>query len=184
MAKGWYVVHTYSGYENKIEKTIRKLMEDPKIAESVFDIRVPSEEVAEVKDGKRKVVTRKILPGYILLEMDLPSLGWKYPCSMIRRIQGVTGFVGTRDGSKPQPISDEEAKRIFQKTGDIKSDKNIRPKQSFAVGERVKIVDGPFDTFTGTIEAVNNERSKLKVTVGIFGRSTPVEVTFLQVEKI
>ncbi len=123
MAKGWYVVHTYSGYENKIEKTIRKLMEDPKIAETVFDIKVPSEEVVEVKDGKRKTSMKKILPGYILLEMDLPNIGWKYPCSMIRRIQGVTGFVGSRDGSKPQPISDEEARRIFQKTGDIKSDK-------------------------------------------------------------
>lgn len=184
MAKGWYVVHTYSGYENKIEKTIRKLMDDPKVAASVFDIKVPSEEVVEIKDGKRKVSSKKILPGYILLEMDLPNIGWKYPCSMIRRIQGVTGFVGTLDGSKPQPISDDEARRIFQKTGDIKSDKVIRPKQSFSVGEHVKIVDGPFDTFTGTVEEVNTERSKLKVTVGIFGRSTPVEVSFLQVEKI
>lgn len=184
MAKGWYVVHTYSGYENKIEKTIRKLMDDPKVAASVFDIKVPSEEVVEIKDGKRKVSSKKILPGYILLEMDLPNIGWKYPCSMIRRIQGVTGFVGTLDGSKPQPISDDEARRIFQKTGDIKSDKVIRPKQSFSVGEHVKIIDGPFDTFTGTVEEVNTERSKLKVTVGIFGRSTPVEVSFLQVEKI
>jgi transcriptional antiterminator NusG len=184
MAKGWYVVHTYSGYENKIEKTIRKLMEDPTIAEVVFDVRVPSEDVVEVKDGKKKVVNKKILPGYILLEMDLPNLGWKHPCSAIRRIQGVTGFVGTLDGSKPQPISDEEAKRIFQKTGDIKADKSIRPKQSFLTGEKVKIIDGPFDTFTGTVEEVNNEKAKLKVMVGIFGRSTPVEVGFLQVEKI
>jgi transcriptional antiterminator NusG len=184
MAKGWYVVHTYSGYENKIEKTIRKLMEDPTIAEVVFDVRVPSEDVVEVKDGKKKVVNKKILPGYILLEMDLPNLGWKHPCSAIRRIQGVTGFVGTLDGSKPQPISDEEAKQIFQKTGDIKADKSIKPKQSFLPGEKVKIVDGPFDTFTGTVEVVNNEKAKLKVMVGIFGRSTPVEVGFLQVEKI
>lgn len=127
---------------------------------------------------------KKILPGYILLEMDLPNIGWKYPCSMIRRIQGVTGFVGSRDGSKPQPISDEEARRIFQKTGDIKSDKAARPRQSFTIGERVKIIEGPFDTFTGTVEEVNLDRGKLKVMVGIFGRSTPVEVNFLQVEKI
>ncbi|MDA3833839.1 MAG: transcription termination/antitermination protein NusG [Spirochaetales bacterium] len=184
MAKGWYVVHTYSGYENKIEKTIRKLMEDPKIAEAVFDVKVPSEDVVEVKDGKKKVVNKKILPGYILLEMDLPNLGWKYPCSAVRRIQGVTGFVGTLDGSRPQPISDEEARRIFQKTGDIKADKNVRPKQTFFTGEKVNIVDGPFDTFTGTIEGVNAEKAKLKVMVGIFGRATPVEVGFLQVEKI
>ncbi len=184
MAKGWYVVHTYSGYENKIERTIRKLMEDPKFAEAVFDVRVPAEDVVEVKDGKRKVVSKKILPGYILLEMDLPNLGWKYPCSLVKRIQGVTGFVGSRDGAKPQPISDDEAKGIFQRSGDIKSDKAIRPKQSFTVGEKVKIIDGPFDTFTGTVEEVNDERSKLKVMVGIFGRSTPVELTFLQVEKV
>jgi transcriptional antiterminator NusG len=88
------------------------------------------------------------------------------------------------DGSKPQPISAEEARRIFQKTGDIKSDKNLRPKQSFSVGEKVKIIDGPFDTFTGTVEEVNTEKAKLKVMVGIFGRSTPVEVGFLQVEKV
>ncbi len=184
MAKGWYVIHTYSGYENKIEKTIRKLMEEPRLAEYVFEVRVPSEEVVEVKDGKRKISMKKILPGYILLQMDLPNIGWKHPCALIRRIQGVTGFVGSRDGSKPQPITDDEARRIFQKTGDIKSDKTLRPKQSFSVGEKVKIVEGPFDTFTGSVEEVNNERCKLKVMVGIFGRSTPVEVNFLQVEKI
>ena len=184
MAKGWYVVHTYSGYENKIEKTIRRLMSDPDFSESVFDIKVPSEEVVEVKDGKRKTSMKKILPGYILLEMDLPDLGWKRVCSQIRRIQGVTGFVGTMNGSKPQPISAEEARRIFQKTGEIKSDKIVKPKQSFSHGEVVKIIDGPFDTFTGTIEEVYPDKSKLKVMVGIFGRSTPVEVDFTQVEKV
>lgn len=184
MAKGWYVVHTYSGYENKIEKTIRRLFSDPDFAESVFDIKVPSEEVVEVKDGKKKVINRKILPGYILLEMDLPDLGWKQVCSQIRRIQGVTGFVGTMNGSKPQPISAEEARRIFQKTGEIKADKIVHPKQSFAHGEAVKIIEGPFDTFTGTIEEVYQDKSKLKVMVGIFGRSTPVEVDFNQVEKV
>lgn len=183
MAKGWYVVHTYSGYENKIEKTIRKMMEDPTFSESVFDIKVPSEEVMEVKDGKKKTTVKKILPGYILLEMDLPDLGWKQVCAQIKRIQGVTGFVGTIGSSKPQPISAEEAKSIFQKTGEIKSDKVVRPKQSFSRGEGVKIVDGPFDTFTGTIEEVYQDKSKLKVMVGIFGRSTPVEVDFDQVEK-
>lgn len=184
MAKGWYVVHTYSGYENKVERYIRKLMETPELAESIFDVKVPSEEVVEVKDGKRKVSNKKFLPGYILVEMDLPDLGWKAVCSHVRRIQGVTGFVGSMDGGKPSPITSEEARAIFQKAGDIKSEKILRPKQSFAVGEQVRIVEGPFETFTGSIEEVNLEKGKLKVMVGIFGRATPVEVNFLQVEKI
>lgn len=184
MAKGWYVVHTYSGYENKVEKYIRKLMEDPTFAESVFDVKVPSEEVVEVKEGKKKISTKKFLPGYILVEMDLPDRGWKPVCSQIRKIQGVTGFVGSMSGMKPQPISAEEARSVLQKAGDIKTDKTIRPKQSFSVGETVRVVDGPFDSFTGSVEEVNLEKGKLRVMVGIFGRATPVEVDFLQVEKV
>ncbi len=185
MAKGWYVLQTYSGYENKIEKTIMKLKDaDPEIDEHVADIKVPSEEVVEVKDGKRKVVSKKFLPGYILLEMDLPELGWKSVCGKIRRIEGVSGFVGTIGVTKPRPITDEEAKRILQKAGEIKTERVLRPKDTFSVGEAVRIIEGPFDSFTGTIEDVNYEKGKLKVMVGIFGRSTPVEVDFLQVEKI
>jgi len=184
MAKGWYVLHTYTGYENKIEKIIRKLMNEPSVAEVVSDVKVPAEEVVEVKDGKRKVSSKKFLPGYILLEMDLPQIGWKGICSQIRRIEGVTGFVGTTGDSKPRPISPDEAKRILQKAGEIKTEKVSRPKDTFTVGEVVRIVEGPFDTFSGTVEEVNAEKGKLKVMVGIFGRSTPVEVDFTQVEKI
>ena len=184
MAKGWYVLHTYSGYENKVEKTIRKLMGDPSVGEYVFDVKVPSEDVVEVKDGKKKVSTKKFLPGYILLEMDLPEVGWKSVCGQIRNIEGVTGFVGTLGGSKPRPIPPDEAKRILQKAGDIKTERVLRPKDTFSVGEAVRIVEGPFETFNGTIEEVNYEKGKLKVMVGIFGRSTPVEVDFLQVEKV
>jgi transcriptional antiterminator NusG len=184
MARGWYVLHTYSGYENKIEKQIRKLMEDAAFAEAVFDIKVPSEEVVEVKDGKKKVSSRKFLPGYILIEMDLPERSWKAVCSQINKIQGVTGFVGAMHGVKPQPISTEEARSILQKVGDIKTERIIKPKQSFSMGESVRIIEGPFDTFTGTIEDVNLEKGKLKVMVGIFGRATPVEVSFTQVEKV
>ena len=184
MAKGWYVLHTYSGHENKVEKFIRKLMEESPFDEVIADVKVPSEEVVEVKDGKRKVTNKKFLPGYILLEMDLPEHGWKRICSQIRKIQGVTGFVGSMGGSKPQPISADEARSILQKAGEIRSDKVVKPKQSFSVGEAVRIIEGPFDTFTGTIEEVNLEKGKLRVSVGIFGRSTPVEVDFLQVEKV
>ncbi len=184
MSKQWYVLHTYSGYENKIEKTIRRLMEDGELESAVTDIKVPAEQVVEVKEGKKKVSMKKFLPGYILLEMDLPDLGWKQICSKIRRINGVTGFVGSGAGFKPQPISAEEARAILQKTGEIKGDKGLKPKQSFSAGEAVRIVEGPFESFTGTVEEVNLEKGKLRVTVGIFGRSTPVEVDFLQVEKV
>jgi transcriptional antiterminator NusG len=185
MAKGWYVVHTYSGYENKIEKTIRKIMEsDPQFSEVVGDVKVPTEEVVEVKDGVKKTVKRKILPSYILVQMDLPDYQWEFFCSQIKRIQGVTGFVGSLEGRKPTPLSSEELKGILQKTGEIKSEKVLRPKQSFSQGEHVKIIEGPFESFTGTIEEVNLEKGRLRVLVGIFGRSTPVEVDFLQVEKI
>lgn len=125
MARGWYILHTYSGYENKIEKTIRSLIDNGEIsADIITDIKVPVEEVVEVKDGKKRSVTKKFLPGYILIEMELPELGWKATCSSIRKIQGVTGFVGTPGGVRPQPISAEEAKSILQKAGEIKGEKN------------------------------------------------------------
>lgn len=185
MAKGWYVVHTYSGYENKIEKTIRKIMEsDPQFSEVVLDVKIPTEEVVEVKDGVKKTVRRKILPSYILIHMDLPEYQWEVSCAQIKKIQGVTGFVGSLEGRKPAPLSSDELKGILQKTGEIKSERILRPKQSFSQGEHVKIIEGPFESFTGTIEEVNIEKGKLRVLVGIFGRSTPVEVDFLQVEKI
>lgn len=184
MAKGWYVVHTYTGYENKIERTIRVMMDDGELGEAVADIKVPAEQVVEIKDGKKKISTKKFLPGYILVEMDLPDLGWKTPCSKIRRINGVTGFVGSSPGAKPQPISQEEARSIFQKTGEIKGEKVLKPKQSFSIGESVRIIEGPFDSFTGQVDEVNMEKAKLRVMVGIFGRATPVEVDFLQVEKV
>ena len=184
MAKGWYVLHVYSGYENKIEKFIRMMMEESPFTETVFDLKVPAEDIVEVKDGKKKITTKKFLPGYILIEMDLPDRGWKEICSGIRRIQGVTGFVGSMGGSKPQPISAEEARSILQKTGVLKSDKTVTVAQVFSEGDSVRIVEGPFDTFTGTIEDVNAEKGKLRVVVGIFGRATPVEVDFLQVEKM
>jgi len=184
MSKGWYVLHTYSGYENKIERTIRKMMEDGLLEGAVQDIKVPSEQVVEIKEGKKKITTKKFLPGYILLEMDLPDLGWKTVCSHIRKIQGVTGFVGSAAAVKPQPISQEEARSILQKAGDIKGEKVLKPKQSFSSGEQVRIIEGPFESFTGSVEEVNTEKGKLRVMVGIFGRATPVEVDFLQVEKV
>lgn len=186
MAKGWYVVHTYSGYENKVQRHLQKMMDDGAFGDAVSAIKVPSEEVVEIRDGKKKITTKKFLPGYILVEMDLPddAAVWKAVCSGIRSVNGVTGFVGTSRTQKPQAISAEEARSILQKSGEIKAEKVLKPRQTFSIGEQVRIIDGPFDSFTGNIEEVNAEKGKLRVMVGIFGRSTPVEVDLLQVEKI
>lgn len=182
MAKSWYVLNVYSGHENKVEKFIRVMMAAGELG-ALIDVKVPTEEIVEVVNGKRRVVQRKFLPGYVLLEMDLPDRGWKDPLSNIAKINGVLGFVGHREGMKPQPISPDEAREILQKTGEIKADKGMRIKQDFAVGEVVKIVSGPFESFSGAIEDVNLEKGKLRVMVGIFGRNTPVEVDFGQVER-
>jgi len=187
MATGWYVLHTYSGYEGKIEKTIRMMLESGDLdKEIVHDVKVPMEEVVEVRDGKKRTQNRKFFPGYILVEMDLPvaDMGWKLPCSKIKKIQGVTGFVGTLPDKKPQPLSSDEARSILQKAGEIKGERLARSRQAFVAGEHVKITDGPFESFTGTIEEVNQDKNKLKVMVGIFGRNVPVEVDLLQVEKV
>jgi transcriptional antiterminator NusG len=185
MATGWYVLHTYSGYENRIEKTIRMMIAGRELdKEVVRDVKVPSEEVVENRDGKKRTTVRKFLPGYILIEMDLPEPDWKTPCNRIRKIQGVTGFVGTPADRKPQPLSADEARAILQKTGEIKGERPARTRQSFVQGEKIKIIEGPFESFTGTIEEVNQEKNKIRVTVEIFNRSTPVEVDFLQVEKL
>jgi transcription termination/antitermination protein NusG len=185
MAKSWYVLHVYSGYENKIERTIRMLIDNGDLSRDIVtDIKVPSEEVVDVKDGKKRSSSRKILPGYILVEMDLPEADWKGTCGTIRKITGVTGFVGAMQHKKPQPISSEEARGVLQRAGEIKGDRSARTRQTFSPGEQVKIIDGPFESFTGAIEEVILEKSKLKVMVGIFGRATPVEVDMLQVEKV
>ncbi|MDR3304362.1 MAG: transcription termination/antitermination protein NusG [Treponema sp.] len=185
MAAGWYVLHTYSGYENKIEKMIRMLIEAGELErDTVRDIKVPSEDVVEVKDGKKRTTTKKFLPGYLLVEMDLPDLSWKATVSKVKKIEGVTGFLGAPADKKPRPLSPEEARSILQKSGEIKGERPVRVRQSFSAGEQVKIIEGPFESFAGVIEEVNPEKNKLKVMVGIFGRNTPVEVDLLQVEKV
>jgi len=186
MARGWYIVHTYSGYEQKIEKLIRRMMEtDSDFASVCLDVKVPFETLIENRDGVRKEVKHKVLPGYILVELDMPEGdSWKNYCSQIKHIQGVTGFLAATRSSKPLPLSKDELNNILQKTGEIKAEKAFRPKQSFNEGENVKVVDGPFSGFTGVIEEINLEKSRIRVSVEIFGRPTPVEIEFNQVEKI
>ena len=185
MAKSWYIVQTFTGYEQKIDRILHKYLEDGTIdSEILTDVKVPMEEVVEVKGNKKVTHKNLILPGYIMLEMDLPQIGWKNTCSQIRRIQGVNGFVGTDPSERPRPITTQEAKRILQQAGELKGEKSARVTHNYEVGDQVKITEGPFATFSGAIEEVYTEKSKLRVNVQIFGRATPVEVDITQVEKI
>lgn len=185
MARSWYIVHVYTGYEQKINRTLSEMIAENKIDSSVLiQVKVPTEEVTEVRNNKKHVKNNLLLPGYIMVEMDLPQIGWKDVCSQIRRIQGVTGFVGTSPSERPRPISGEEAKRMLLAAGELKGEKAVRVKQSYDIGDNVKITEGPFATFSGPVEEVMAERNKLRVNVQIFGRVTPVEVDVLQVEKI
>lgn len=185
MSRSWYILHTYTGYEGKIERSIKSLLEKKEIDPAVIlDVRVPVEEVVEIKDGKKKVRNNKFLPGYIMLEMDLPEIGWKDTCSKLYRIQGVTGFVGNVSrNNRPFPISTDEAKNLLMKSGAIKGEKQSHVRPNFNVGDVVKINDGAFASFTGTIKEINLEKEKMSVEVQIFGRPTPVELSFLQAEK-
>ena len=185
MAKSWYILHTFTGYEQKVERTINQLIEAGDIDSAVLtQVKVPTEEVVEIRNGKKHSRNNKLLPGYIMLEMDLPQLGWKKTCNAVRHIQGVNGFVGTNPNERPRPITQDEAVNILQAAGELKGEKVVRVKQNYEVGETVKITDGPFATFSGVIEEVNAEKNKLRVNVQIFGRATPVEVDVMQVEKI
>lgn len=185
MARSWYILHTYTGYEQKINRTLNTLLAENKLDPAVvLQIKVPTEEVVDVRNGKKHTRNNLILPGYIMIEMDLPQVGWKNTCAQIRRIQGVTGFVGTNPSERPRPISADEAKNLLQAAGELKGEKSVRIKQNFEIGYQVKITEGPFASFSGAIEDVNAEKNKLRVNVQIFGRATPVEVDILQVEKI
>ncbi len=185
MAKSWYFLMTTTGWENKVERTIRLLLEKNELDPAVVtEVKVPVEEIAETKDGKTKIRKDKFMPGYVMIELDLPELEWKKTCNTLRHISGVAGFVGTKPNERPRPITSDEAKNILLRCGDIKGEKVIRVKQAYSVGDQVKIIEGPFATFTGTVEEVSAEKDKLRVNVQIFGRATPVEVSLLQVEKV
>lgn len=170
----WYVVHTYSGHENKVATTLRQRIESEHLEDKILDILVPMQDKIEIRGGKKASVKEKIFPGYILVKMVLDDTTWL----AVRTTQGVTSFVGF--GNKPTPISDEEVKTIVQFT------QVAQPtfKQVFTANDTVKIVDGPFAEFIGKVDSVDEERGKVKVLVSIFGRETPVELDFLQVQKL
>ena len=187
MAKNWYVLNIYSGYEKKVQDAIELLIQDANvnntaIAHILFQVRVPVKEVTETKNGKKKISEKKIFPGYILVEMDLEKSNWQDVYPSIKNINGVSGFVGANKNKKPQPLSHEEVRSILSTTNDSRNEVLMKQKFDFNRGETVKITEGPFGTFNGVIEEVNLEKNKLKVMVGIFGRSTPVELDFLKLK--
>jgi transcriptional antiterminator NusG len=174
--KNWYVVHTYSGFEKFVAESIRQKAVELNLKNQIGKIIIPTEGVVEIKGGKKIVSTKRSYPGYILIEMEMNDENWH----IIRETPKVTGFVGS--GRQPSPLSSEEVSQIVEHM-ETTSEKP-KPKHSFEKGEAVRIIDGPFFNFNGIVEEVNHERSTLKVLVTIFGRSTPVELEFLQVEKI
>jgi transcriptional antiterminator NusG len=171
----WYVVHTYSGRENKVKDTIERMIRNSEMKDQFGKVLVATEEVAEMKKGKKKVSQRKLFPSYILIEMEMTDEAW----GMIENVPGVTHFVG--EGKKPFPIPKKEVDRIL---GRMVKKEGVVPEVPYTIGEHVKVVDGPFTDFSGIVDEINPERGKLKVLVSIFGRETPVELDFLQVKSI
>lgn len=173
-AAKWYIVHTYAGHENKVARSLKQRSEAMGFSDRIFEMIVPTRNTIKVSQGKKETVKEKIFPGYVLVKMLLDDETW----FMVRSTQGVTSFIGT--GNKPTPISEEEVKAI-QKFMNMEEPLY---KVSFSVGEAVKIVDGPFTDFLGTIDHIDEKAGKLRILVSIFGRETPVELDFLQVKKI
>lgn len=166
----WYVVHTYSGHENKVKANVEKLVENREMQDIIFEVIVPSEEYEETRNGKKKIKERKIFPGYVIVKMIMTDESWY----LVRNTRGVTGFVGP--GSKPVPLSEEEVKAlgVIEKLPDIELE----------IGETVTVVDGPFENFIGTVDSINNEKRKIKVYVSMFGRETLVELDYEQIERV
>jgi transcription termination/antitermination protein NusG len=169
----WYVIHTYSGYENKVKTNLEHRVTSMDMADKIFRVVVPTEEEVEIKNGQRRTVQRKIFPGYVLVEMVLEDDSWY----VVRNTPGVTSFVGS--GTTPTPLPESEVQAILKQMREEKPQVRV----TYQKGNRVKIVDGPFAEFMGTIDEVNTEKNKLRVLVSMFGRETPVELDFLQVEK-
>lgn len=168
------MIHTYSGYENKVKTNLEKRIRTMDVGDKIFEIKIPTEDVMEIKSGKKTISQRKVFPGYILVQMELSDDSWY----VVRNTPGVTGFVGS--AGKPSPLTDDEVEKIMQRQAFEKP----KPKTEFTVGQSIKVISGPLADFTGTISEINMDQSKLKVLVNIFGRDTPVELNFDQVTKL
>lgn len=174
LGKQWYVVHCYSGYENKVRYAIEQRIETMGMRDKIFDVIVPTEEEIEVKEGKRRTVERRVFPGYILVEMKMDEDSWY----VVRNTPGVTGFVGM--GNDPTPLRPDEVKAIMARMDST----TPTIKVTYKVGQKVRIIDGPFNDFMGLVAAIDQDKSKVRVMVNFFGRDTPVELDFLEVEKV
>ena len=172
----WYIVHTYSGFEERVRETLKQRAEALDMAESFGEVRIPTETIVELRGGKKRETQRKFFPGYILVEMEMSDAAWH----VVKNTPQVTGFVGP--GRKPTPLTQAEVDQIVEQV--VTAKEKPKPKYVFDKGETVKIVDGPFNNFTGVVDEVNLDRNTLKVMVTIFGRQTPVELDFLQVQKL
>jgi transcription termination/antitermination protein NusG len=172
--KNWYVIHTYSGYEDRVAENLRQRIETMGMADKIFDVIVPKENQIEIKNGRRRIVERRIFPGYVLVQMDVTEDSWY----VVRNTPNVTGFVGS--GTTPIPIAAEEVRHIQKRMG-VEEPKY---KIDFSVGESVNITDGPFKSFDGVVNEIDENKGKIKVLVNMFGRETPVELDSLQVKKI
>jgi transcriptional antiterminator NusG len=177
MEKHWYVIHTYSGYENKVKTNLEKRVESMGMEDKIFRVLIPTEEETEIRDGKKKVVTKKVFPGYVLVEMIMTDDSWY----VVRNTPGVTGFVGSSGaGSKPTALLPDEVTVIMKQMGI----EETLPRVDFGIKEMVKVNEGPFANMVGSIEEIQPEKRKLKVLVEFFGRETPVELDFSQVSKL
>jgi len=176
MAKRWYVLHVYSGFEKKIATQIKEQAEQKGLAEQIGDIIVPVEEVTEVRRAQKVNTERKFFPGYVLINMDMSDDAWH----LVKDVPKVTGFLGSK--TRPSPITDAEAERIMKQSQE--GSENRRPAVIFEIGEQVRVADGPFTSFNGVIEEVDEDKGRVKVSVSIFGRSTPVDLEYGQVEKL
>jgi transcription termination/antitermination protein NusG len=175
----WYVVHTYAGYENKVKSNLESRISSMNMEDRIFEVVIPLEDVVELKNGKRQVVSRKVFPGYLMVRMDLDDDSWY----VVRNTPGVTGFVGL--GARPTPLSRREVENILAvKPDGAGAPKKTKPRLEYEVGESVRVREGPFADFSGTIAEINEDQLRLKVLVNIFGRETPVEFEFAQVAKL
>ncbi len=170
----WFVVHTYSGYEERVRKNLEQRIKSMDAGEDIFQVVIPTEDEIEVKNGQRRTVTKKILPGYILVQMKMSDQSW----GIVRNTPGVTGFVSS--GNKPTPLDKDEVDRIMKQM----EAEAPRVKVGFRQGQSIRVIDGPFIDFIGTVDEIDSEKGKVKVLLSLFGRETPVELDFLQVEKL